>query len=73
MSFRGRGYEHAVDLAGLGRLTGVFAETCTARGEEVKLRLDPAGCHVFATPAADAALPPAPPRDPGKVGSVNRP
>jgi iron(III) transport system ATP-binding protein len=73
VAFRGRGYEHAVDLAGLGRLTGVFAETRAARGEEVKLRLEPAGCHVVATPDADAAVSPAAPRDPAEAGSVNRP
>jgi iron(III) transport system ATP-binding protein len=48
VAFRGRGYEHAVDLPGSGRLTGVFAETRAARGESVGLRLEPGGCHVFA-------------------------
>jgi iron(III) transport system ATP-binding protein len=48
VAFRGRGYEHAVDLPGSGRLTGVFAETRAARGEAVALRLEPEGCHVFA-------------------------
>jgi iron(III) transport system ATP-binding protein len=48
VAFRGRGYEHAVDLPGSGRLTGVFAETRAARGEPVGLRLEPDGCHVFA-------------------------
>jgi ABC-type Fe3+/spermidine/putrescine transport system ATPase subunit len=52
VAFRGRGYEQAIDIAGHGRLTGVFAETRAARGESVGLRLDPAGCHVF-----DAAPP----------------
>jgi iron(III) transport system ATP-binding protein len=47
VAFRGRGYEHAVDLAGSGRLTGVFAETRAARGEPVGLRLEPGACHVF--------------------------
>jgi hypothetical protein len=51
----------------------VFAETRAARGEEVKLRLEPAGCHVFATPDAGPALPRASPRDPAEVGTVNRP
>jgi iron(III) transport system ATP-binding protein len=32
VAFRGRGYEHAVDLPGSGRLTGVFAQTCATRG-----------------------------------------
>jgi iron(III) transport system ATP-binding protein len=47
VAFRGRGYEHAVDLPGSGRLTGVFAPTRAARGEPVGLRLEPDGCHVF--------------------------
>ena len=60
VAFRGRGYEYAIDLPGLGRLTGVFARHRASRGEEVGLRLDPEGCHLFpadtATPA-DAAAP----------------
>jgi hypothetical protein len=46
-AFRGRGYEHAVDVPGHGRLTGVFAAVRADRGSRVGLRLDPAGCHVF--------------------------
>jgi iron(III) transport system ATP-binding protein len=48
VAFRGRGYEHAIDIAGHGRLTGVFAAARADRGETVGLRLDPSGCHVFA-------------------------
>jgi len=59
VAFRGRGYEHAVDVPGLGRLTGVFAGTRTARGEAVGLRLDAAGCHLFAEAADDAGHEPA--------------
>ena len=56
VAFRGRGYEHAIDIPGHGRLTGVFADTRTRRGEHVGLRLDPAGCHVFgASPAGAGA------------------
>jgi iron(III) transport system ATP-binding protein len=47
VAFRGRGYEHAVDLNEGTRLTGVFADVRAARGETVGLRLDPAGCHLF--------------------------
>jgi iron(III) transport system ATP-binding protein len=60
VAFRGRGYEYAIDLPGLGRLTGIFARHRASRGDEVGLRLDPEGCHLFpadpATPA-DAAAP----------------
>ena len=52
VAFRGRGYEYAIDLPGLGRLTGVLASRRASRGDEVDLRLDPAGCHLF--PAEDA-------------------
>ncbi len=55
VAFRGRGYEHAVDIPGHGRLTGIFAPTRSERGETVGLRLDPSGCYVFA--ASEAAAP----------------
>lgn len=48
VAFRGRGYEHAIDIPGHCRLTGVFAPVRAERGETVGLRLDAAGCHVFA-------------------------
>jgi iron(III) transport system ATP-binding protein len=47
VAFRGRGYEHAIDLDGSTRLTGVFAEFRVQRGEVVGLRMDPAGCHLY--------------------------
>jgi iron(III) transport system ATP-binding protein len=64
VAFRGRGYEYAIDLPGLGRLTGIFARHRTERGDSVGMRLDPEGCHLFpadagAVPAADAAPNPA--------------
>jgi iron(III) transport system ATP-binding protein len=52
VAFRGRGYEHAIDIAGHGRLTGIFAPVRAERGETVGLRLDPAGCYVFPPAAA---------------------
>jgi iron(III) transport system ATP-binding protein len=59
VAFRGRGYEHAIDIAGHGRLTGVFAPFRAERGDTVGLRLDPAGCHVFPAAAAQQAEAPA--------------
>ena len=47
VAFRGRGYEHAIDINGTTRLTGVFADVRAARGELVGLRMDPAGCYLF--------------------------
>jgi iron(III) transport system ATP-binding protein len=47
VAFRGRGYELAIDLPVHGRLTGVFARHRTVRGQEVALRLEPDGCHLF--------------------------
>ncbi len=47
VAFRGRGYEHAIDIDGTTRLTGVFADVRAARGETVGLRMDPAGCLLF--------------------------
>jgi len=47
VAFRGRGYEHAIDVDDGTLLTGVFARTRAARGQSVGLRLDPAGCHLF--------------------------
>ena len=55
VAFRGRGYEYAIDIPGLGRLTGVFARHRADRGDQVGLRLDPEGCHLF--PAAGNTVP----------------
>jgi iron(III) transport system ATP-binding protein len=49
VAFRGRGYEHAVDLDGGAQIHGVFSETRVGRGESVGLRLDTAGCFVFSS------------------------
>jgi iron(III) transport system ATP-binding protein len=48
VAFRGRGYEHAIDVPGHGRLTGVFSPARAGRGEQVGLSFEPDGCHVFA-------------------------
>jgi iron(III) transport system ATP-binding protein len=68
VAFRGRGYEHAIDIAGHGRLTNVFAVTRARRGEVVGLRLDTAGCHLF--PAGPAAAADAPAGRPDTVAAV---
>ena len=63
VAFRGRGYEYAIDMPGLGRLTGVFARHRASRGDEVGLRLDPEGCHLFpadVAPSAETATPTVP-------------
>jgi iron(III) transport system ATP-binding protein len=57
VAFRGRGYEHAIDIAGHGRLTNVFADTRAHRGETVGLRLEVAGCHLFPAVTTAGAIP----------------
>ena len=57
VAFRGRGYEHAIDIPGHGRLTSVFSDTRAERGEHVGLRLDPRGCHLFSAGPEAAARP----------------
>jgi ABC-type Fe3+/spermidine/putrescine transport system ATPase subunit len=57
VAFRGRGYDHAIDVPGQGRLTGVFSPARAGRGERVGLRFDPDGCHVFAPPEPGPAGP----------------
>ena len=47
VAFRGRGYEHAIDLGGSVQVGGVFAEHRVPRGAPVGLRFERAGCHVF--------------------------
>lgn len=47
VAFRGRGYEHAVELHDGIRFSGIFAEHRVGRGENVGLRLDTDGCLVF--------------------------
>ncbi len=57
VAFRGRGYDHAIDVPGHGRLTGVFSRTRAARGDTVGLRFDAESCHVFAGPPGTPAGP----------------
>jgi ABC-type Fe3+/spermidine/putrescine transport system ATPase subunit len=48
VAFRDRGYEHAVDVAGGGTISGVLAAERVMRGETVGLHFEPSGCIVFA-------------------------
>jgi hypothetical protein len=57
VAFRGRGYEHAIDIPGHGRLTGVFSAARVARGDQVGLRLETAGVHLFPAEDETAGLP----------------
>ncbi|WP_052442393.1 ABC transporter ATP-binding protein [Streptacidiphilus neutrinimicus] len=51
-AYRGRGYDHVVELADGSRLTGVFDRRACPRGARVRVTLDPDGC--FAYPASSA-------------------
>jgi iron(III) transport system ATP-binding protein len=44
VAFRGRGYEHVVDLADGGRLHSLFSESKWSRGEQVGVKLDAEQC-----------------------------
>jgi iron(III) transport system ATP-binding protein len=69
-AFRGRGYDHAIDMPGQGRLTGVFSPTRAGRGDRVGLRFDPDGCHVFAPPEPEPAGPDGPGGPTGPPGQA---
>ena len=47
VAFRGRGYEHAVELSGGAQINSIFSEVRFGRGQAVGLRLEAAGCLVF--------------------------
>jgi iron(III) transport system ATP-binding protein len=70
VAFRGRGYEHAIDVPGHGRLTGVFSPTRAGRGEQVGLSFEPDGCHVF--PAPEPGQPAGPATGPDAGGAAAR-
>ena len=69
VAFRGRSYEHAIDVPGLGRLTGVFSGTRAERGEHVGLQLDPRGCHLFSAGPEKPARPSSAGRQPAQATS----
>jgi iron(III) transport system ATP-binding protein len=66
VAFRGRGYEHAIDIAGYGRLTGIFAPARSERGNQVGLRLNPAGATYSPQPK------PPPPAKTCRIRRTNR-
>jgi iron(III) transport system ATP-binding protein len=68
VAFRGRGYEHAIDIPEHGRLTSVFSDARADRGAHVGLRLDPRGCHLFSAGAAQAPAPAPASRQPAPAG-----
>jgi iron(III) transport system ATP-binding protein len=49
VAFRDRGYEHAIDIPGHPRLTGVLSDIRVGRGDRVGVRFNPTGCLVFPT------------------------
>ncbi len=55
VAFRGRGYDHVVELASGPQLSGVFAPRRWARDELVRLALDPQGCLVLGEDGGAAA------------------
>ncbi|MEY9846534.1 ABC transporter ATP-binding protein [Streptacidiphilus sp. MAP5-3] len=48
-AYRGRGYDHVVELADGSRLTGVFDRQPHLRGTPVRVTLDPDGCFAYPT------------------------
>jgi ABC-type Fe3+/spermidine/putrescine transport system ATPase subunit len=57
VAFRGRGYEHAVELADGTQINSIFSEVRFERAERVGLRLETAGCLVFPPDHAQDATP----------------
>ncbi|MHB8618165.1 MAG: ABC transporter ATP-binding protein [Chloroflexota bacterium] len=49
VAFRGRGYEHVVEISGGHRLEGAFSEHRWERGEHVGVKLDANGCLLFSS------------------------
>ena len=59
VAFRGRGYDHVVEVANGHRLVGVFGPDRLDRGSEVLLSLDSVGCFAFGETTAVLAANPA--------------
>ncbi|WP_298336244.1 ABC transporter ATP-binding protein [Ferrimicrobium sp.] len=56
VAFRGRGYDHVVEVGGGHQLVGVFARERFERGAEVCLAVDPAGCFAFGASSVAAPV-----------------
>jgi iron(III) transport system ATP-binding protein len=56
VAFRGRGYEHAVELECGTQISGIFSEVRVGRGQSVGLRLETSGCLVFPGTAATTTI-----------------
>jgi len=61
-AYRGRGYDHVLELPGGAQLTGVFDRLAHRRGTRVHVHLDPEGCFAFPDPQPSPI--PAPPHSP---------
>lgn len=70
VAFRGRGYDHVVEISGGHRLTGIFHPWRIERATRVSLRIDPAGCIAFGDGPAmpDRGAPLAAGNAPGSLG-----
>ncbi len=62
VAFRGRGYEHVVDLVDGSRLHSLFSEVRWSRGDHVGVALDPEGCLVLQDDPVDRDARPRAPR-----------
>ncbi|MCL5054306.1 MULTISPECIES: ABC transporter ATP-binding protein [Ferrimicrobium] len=58
VAFRGRGYDHVVEVSNGHRLVGVFGTERLDRGMQVQLVLDPTGCFAFGDADAGVATTP---------------
>jgi iron(III) transport system ATP-binding protein len=56
-AYRGRGYDHVVELLGGTRLAAVFDRRPQPRGSQVRLALDPEGCFAFPDTTAPSPAP----------------
>ena len=63
-AYRGRGYDHVVELPGGVRLTSVFDRSPHPRGTAVQLLLDPDGCFAFPDHGPTAEPPAVPAAEP---------